>query len=80
MPMAEKFADPDVDEEIVRKIQDVIQMEEPVYPWVILDGMVDEDVERKEARKALRKLRMNNNVVPSGDFKGKLELAERLES
>lgn len=78
--MGEKFADPDVKDEVIDRLQDVASNKEPVYPWNILEQMENEEFDKQEARKALRKLRMNNNIVPADGFKGKVELAERLET
>lgn len=78
--MTGKFADPDVSDQVIEDTQDSIEDKEPVYPWDVLEDMEDMGYEKKEARKALRKLRMSNHAVPTAEFKGKICLAKRYET
>lgn len=75
--MSEKFADPDVPEEIVDAVRDELRKNAPIEPWTLLDRVSNElDVEKQEARKALRSLKLSNKVVPAEDFTGKIRLVD----
>ena len=78
--MTGKFDNPDVSDQLLEEIQHSIEEKEPVYPWDVLEDMENKGYEKKEARKALRKLRMSNHAVPDGEFKGKICLAKRYET
>lgn len=75
--MGDTFADPDVSDQILEEVQDITEDQQPVYPWDVLELMEEKGYDKKEARKALRKLRMSNHIVPAPEFKGKVRLAER---
>lgn len=75
--MPEKFGDPDVSKNTVRLVQEAAESEGPTEPWTLLDKVAkQEGVDKNEARKALRGLKMSNKVVPAGDFTGKIRLVE----
>lgn len=71
------FANPDVDESIVDAVKQYFGEHGSAYPWdVICDVSESEGVSKKTARKAIRKLRMENRVVPVPPFTGEMGLAE----
>jgi len=74
--MPEKFGDPDVAEGTVRLVEQTVESEGPTEPWTILDKVAEQGVDKNEARKALRGLKMSNKIVPAGDFTGKIRLVE----
>lgn len=74
--MSEKFGDPDVDEGTVRLVKETAESEGPTEPWNLLDKVAEEGVDKTEARKALRGMKMSNKIVPAGDFTGKVRLVE----
>lgn len=74
--MSEKFADPAVDERTVRVVENTAQSEGPVKPWTLLNVVAEKGVEKSEARKALRKLKLTHRIVPAGDFTGEIRLVE----
>lgn len=67
-----KFADPDVSDEVVTSVSEQLSEIEPAYPWDLLDAVY---VDTEQARLALRKLRMANEIVPAEPFKGKVRTA-----
>lgn len=70
------FANPDVDDEIVNAVVDYLEDNEKAYPWdIICDVSESEDIPKKTVRKAIRKLRMPNSIVPAEPFVGELTLA-----
>lgn len=73
--MSEKFADPDVNRNVIDLVQNITSNQQPVYPWDILDSAESKGYEREEARRALRKLKINNYIVPTGELVGKVKLA-----
>lgn len=74
--MPEKFGDPNVAEDTQRLVEKTAESEGPTEPWTLLDKVAEQGVDKKEARKALRGLKMSNKIVPAGDFTGKIRLAE----
>lgn len=69
------FANPDVDDSIVEAVVAYFERNEQSYPWdVICDVSEDEGVSKKTVRMAVRKLRMENEIVPAAPFVGELEL------
>lgn len=74
--MPEKFGDPDVAEGTVKLVEKTAESEGPTEPWTLLDMVVEQGVDKNEARKALRGLKMSNKIVPAGDFTGKIRLVE----
>ncbi|MFB6151262.1 MAG: hypothetical protein ABEJ40_05595 [Haloarculaceae archaeon] len=74
--MPEKFGDPDVAEGTVRLVEETAESEGPTEPWTLLDKVAEQGVDKNEARKALRGLKMSNKIVPAGDFTGKIRLVE----
>lgn len=74
--MPEKFGDPDVAEDTVRLVEEAAESEGPTEPWTLLDKVAEQGVDKNEARKALRGLKMSNKIVPAGDFTGKIRLVE----
>lgn len=75
--MGDKFADPKISDQILEELQDTAEDQQPVYPWDLLDLMEEKGYDKKKSRKALRKLRMSNHIVPAPEFIGKVRLAER---
>lgn len=74
--MPEKFGDPDVTEDTVRLVERIAKSEGPTEPWTILEKVAEKGVDKNEARKALRGLKMSHKIVPAGDFTGKVRLVE----
>lgn len=74
--MTEKFSEPNVDESVVQLVEDLYREKQPVYPWNVIEIAEYLGIEKQESRKALRKLRLSNKIVPTGEFKGKQRLAE----
>ena len=74
--MPEKFGHPDVAEGTVTLVERTAESEGPTEPWTILEKVAEEGVDKNEARKALRGLKMSNKIVPAGDFTGKVRLVE----
>lgn len=75
--MSEKFSDPAVDDRIIQLVKETMESEGPIEPWTLLDLVTEHSgVDRTEARKALRGLKLSNTVVPAGDFTGELRLVE----
>lgn len=74
--MAEKFGDPDVAEGTVSLVEETAESEGPTEPWTLLDKVAEQGVDKNEARKALRGLKMSNKIVPADDFTGKIRLVE----
>lgn len=70
------FANPDVDEEAVDAVRDAARAVDGAYPWDLLDAAERRGIDREEARKALRRLRLANAIVPAGEFIGRVRLAE----
>lgn len=75
--MPEKFADPDVAQGTVNLVVDIVESEGPTEPWTILNEVEENGVEKREARRALRSLRMSNKIVPADDFTGEVRLVEK---
>lgn len=70
------FANPDVDEEIVTSVISYFQSQETAPPWDAICAVSEEQtVPKKTVRKAVRKLRMQNKLVPAPPFTGCMELA-----
>jgi hypothetical protein len=74
--MAEKFARPEVRDETIATLRDIARSRGATEPWTLLDLATDEGIEKSDARKALRTLKMANEIVPAGDFSGEVRLVE----
>lgn len=74
--MAEAFADPDIPDETVKLVKNIARSEGPIEPWTLLNKVAVHGIDKSEARKALRELRLSNTIVPAGDFIGKVRLVE----
>lgn len=75
--MADTFGNPELSDQILDDLQNITEGKQPAYPWDILESMEEMGYERKEARKALRKLHISNHIVPAEPFVGEIRLAER---
>lgn len=70
------FANPDVENGIVKAVEEYVDVHERVYPWDVICAVSEsEDVPKKTVREAVRKLRMEDTVVPAAPFVGEMELA-----
>lgn len=74
--MPEKFGEPDVADATIELVEETAESEGPTEPWTLLDKVAEQGVEKTEARKALRGLKMSNKIVPAGDFTGKVRLVD----
>lgn len=73
--MAEKFADPDVDESIKRMIRDEFE-DRLFYSWDVIEKLKEKGVKSTEARKALRSMTLSHKIVPAGDFTGEMRFVD----
>jgi hypothetical protein len=63
-----------VNSQTMESVSSIVQEKEPVYPYTILEIAVTEHgIERDTGKKALHNLNMKSDVIPSRNFKGKLE-------
>jgi actin-like ATPase involved in cell morphogenesis len=70
------FDNPEVDEEIVTAVINYLEANKKAYPWDIITVVSKEkEVEKKTVRRALRKLRQDNTIVPAEPFAGEFELS-----
>lgn len=76
--MAEKFADPNVDESIVEAIEKYFNEYTVAYPHdAIREVSKSENISKRTARKALRKLKLSHQIVPAKPYIGKMRLADQ---
>ncbi len=72
--MGEKFADPDVDETTKDRMRELACSHGPTEPWVLLDQAEEDGIHKRDARRALRGLKLSNEIVPADDLTGKVQL------
>lgn len=73
--MGEKFADPDVDEATIDRMRELADASGPTEPWELLDQAEEDGIQKGDARRALRSLKLSNEIVPDDDLSGDIRLA-----
>lgn len=71
--MSEEFANPNVPINATKVVKRIAKEECPTEPWNILNKSVEQGIERKNARKVLRRMRLSNKIVPTGNFTGEVK-------
>jgi hypothetical protein len=67
----------EIDRDLVRVIEDITKQEQPTYPRVIEDKVMEEGYSRDEIRETLKSLRLSGYIVVSEGRKGQLRLEKR---
>lgn len=76
----DSFANPAVNTEIVTSVISYFGTYEQAHPWDAICAVAEEQsIPKKTVRKAVRKLRMQNKLVPAPPFTGCIELADELK-
>lgn len=69
------FAKPNVKDNVLESTKDYFRKNQPVHPRKVISAVSDEEsVSKNTVRKAVRKLRMENTVVPAEPFIGEMKI------
>ena len=72
--MTEKFSKPDVPRKRLQTTLDILNKTGPQYPWDLIETIETKcNCSKKEARKAVRQLKIEQSITPAGDFVGKIK-------
>lgn len=75
-PDNSSFNNPDVSDRIIKSIIEYFNSNDESHPREVICSVAKrENVSKKTVRKGVRKMKMNNIIVPTEPFVGKLELA-----
>lgn len=72
------LADKDVETEVIRQVEDIVDENSPVYSWTVVEKAKESGIEEQTARSALRTLHLQDFVVMTDEITGQLRLDTRL--
>jgi hypothetical protein len=70
------FAHPDIDDSVIEATKEYLRQNEPTHPYKVICSVAESEcISKNVARKAVRKLRLSNQIVPAEPFRGDIQLA-----
>jgi ribosomal protein L6P/L9E len=67
----------EIDIEIAKEIEDVMENDGHIYPKTVEDKLAAKGYDEKEVRETMANLRAYEYIIPSQNYKGRLQLRKR---